>query len=92
MVYKLKGSILPLVHCQSQKVTGVELVGMLLTLLSPPTVTVATGRQAPERRQRLKGNKFHDRLGQAMHYGDVTGQARRRSPATLARQDIPAVV
>jgi hydroxypyruvate isomerase len=52
----------------------VDFVGTLLTLLSPPTVTVATGRQARERCQSLKGNKFHEGIGQALHYGDVTGQ------------------
>jgi hypothetical protein len=52
----------------------VDFVGTLLTLLSPPTVTVATGRQARQCCQRLKGNKFHEGIGQALHYGDVTGQ------------------
>jgi len=49
------GLILSLVHCQLQPVTGVDFVATPVTLLSPLSVTVATGRQARERRQRLKG-------------------------------------
>jgi hypothetical protein len=36
-------------------------------------VDVLTGTQAIEL-DWLKGNKFHEGIGQALHYGDVTGQ------------------
>ena len=36
-------------------------------------VDVLTGTRAIEL-DWLKGNKFHEGIGQALHYGDVTGQ------------------